>query len=81
MVIHSSVQTIFSFIHIEGITLGTGEEVVEVAERASCMGMDRVGEVVDRTSEGHAAGVYGTDFTARSLERVGQRPRLVLARS
>ena len=32
MAIHSSGQTIFSLIHIEGITLGAGEEVDEVAE-------------------------------------------------
>ena len=29
------------------------------------MGMDRIGEVGDRASEGQAAVVYGTGFTAR----------------
>ena len=35
MTINSSGQTVFSFSHIEGITLGLGEEIGEVAERAS----------------------------------------------
>jgi hypothetical protein len=33
--IHSNGQTIFSLSHIEGITLGAGEEIDEVAGRAS----------------------------------------------
>ena len=37
--IHSSGQTIFSLAHIEGTTLGAGEEVIEVAGGAS--GWDR----------------------------------------
>ena len=41
MTIHSSGQTIFDFIHVEGITLGTGEEVNVVAGGASGMGLDR----------------------------------------
>ena len=36
LVIHSSGQTIFSLAHIEGITLGAGEEVDEVARGARC---------------------------------------------
>ena len=32
MAIHSSGQTIFSLIHIEGITLGAGEEVERLLE-------------------------------------------------
>ena len=40
----------FCFIHI--ITLGTGEEVDEVAGGASSMSVDRIGEVGDRTCEG-----------------------------
>jgi hypothetical protein len=32
--IHSSGQTVFSFPHLESITLGAGEEVDEVAGRA-----------------------------------------------
>ena len=55
--IHSSGQTIFSLTHIEGITLGAGEEVDEVAGGASGMGMDGIGEVGNRASEGQAAGV------------------------
>jgi hypothetical protein len=35
MAIHSSGQIVFSFPHIEGITLGAGEEVDEVAGGAS----------------------------------------------
>ena len=35
MVIHFSGQTVFSFIHIEEITLGAGEEVDKVAGGAS----------------------------------------------
>jgi hypothetical protein len=57
--IHSSGQTIFSLAHIEGITLGVGEEVDEVAGGAGGMGVDGIGEVGDRASEGQAAGVWG----------------------
>ena len=38
--IHSSGQTTFSCTHIEGITLGAGEEVDEVAGGADGMGVD-----------------------------------------
>ena len=48
--------------HIEGITLGAGEEVDKVAGGASGMGVDGIGEFGDRASEGQAAGVYGTSF-------------------
>ena len=41
MAIHSSGQTVFSFSHIDGITLGAGEEVDEVAGGASGMGVDK----------------------------------------
>ena len=70
-------------IHIEGITLGAGEEVDEVAGRASGMDVDRIGEVGDQ-----AAGVYVVGFTAGSLARKGVKDgtrgmgiRLVLPRS
>ena len=56
-----------------GITLGAGKEVDEVAEGASGMNVDRIGEVADRASEGQAAGVYGSGFTAGSLARNGVR--------
>jgi hypothetical protein len=49
--IHSSGQNIFSYPHIESIILGAGEEVDEVAAVASSMGVDKLGEVGDRTSE------------------------------
>ena len=49
--IHSSGQTISSLAHIEGITLGAGEEV-DVTGRAGGMGVDGIGEVGDRASEG-----------------------------
>ena len=38
MAIHSGEQTVFSLTHIEGITLGAGEEVDEVARGAGGMG-------------------------------------------
>ena len=55
MAIRSSGQTIFSFAHIEGIMLGAGEKVDEVAGGASGMGVDGIGEVGDWASEGQAA--------------------------
>ena len=67
MAIHSSGKTIFSFTHIEVITLGVGEELDEVAGGAGGMGVDGIGEVGDRASEGQAAGVYGAGFTAGSM--------------
>ena len=72
MTIHSG-QIVFSLSHIEGITLGEGEEADEVDGGASGMGVDRIGEVGDRTGEGHAAGVYGAGFTAGSVARVRAR--------
>ena len=71
--IHSSGQTIFSFIHIEGITQGVGEEVDGLAGGASSVCVDRIDEVGDRASEVHTSGVYGTCFTAGSLARVGAK--------
>ena len=73
MAIHSSGQTISSLAHIEGITLGAGEEIDEVAGGASCIGVYRIGEIGDRANEGHAAGVYGAGFTAGSLAGKGAR--------
>ena len=58
MTIHSIAQTIFSFTHIEGITLGASEEVDEVAGGANGMCVDRISEVGGRASEGPV--VYGT---------------------
>ena len=69
MAVHSSGQTIFSFTHKEGITLDTDEEEDEVAGGASSIGVDKVGEVGNRASEGQAAGVYGTGYTMGSLVR------------
>ena len=62
--IHSSGRTVFRLPHIQGITLGAGEEVDEIARGASGMGADRIGEIGDWTSERQAAGVYGAGFTA-----------------
>ena len=42
-------------------------------EQVACMGMDGIGEVGDRASEGQAAGVYGAGFTAGSLAGKGAR--------
>ena len=72
------------FHHVEGFTLGAGEGVDEVAEGASGMCVVRIGEIGDRASEGQAARMYKTGFTAESL--VGMRrgslgSRLVLTRS
>ena len=70
--LYSSGQTIFSSTHLEGITLGIGEEVDEFSGGASGMGVDSVGEVGDRASEGQAAGVYAAGFT-RTLASIGAR--------
>ena len=52
------------------------------------MGVDGIGEIGDRASEGQAAGVYGARFTAGSLAGKGARggtrgtgTKLVLTRS
>ena len=58
MAIHFSGQAIFSLVHIEGITLGAGEEVDEVTGGVSGMGVEGIGDVGDRASEGQAAVVY-----------------------
>ena len=73
MAIHSSGQTIFSLAHLEGITVGAGEEVDEVAGGASGMGVDRIGEVGDWASEGQTAGVYGAGLKVGSLARKGAK--------
>ena len=62
-----------SLFHVDGIILGAGEEVDEVAGGAGGMSVDGIGEVGDRTGEGHAAGVYGAGFTAGSVARVRAR--------
>ena len=49
------------------------EKVDEVAGGVSGIGVDRIAEVGDKTSEERAAGVYGASFTAGSLGRVGIR--------
>ena len=46
-----------SLAHIEGITLGAGEEVDKVAGGACGMGVDGICEVGNRASEGQAAGL------------------------
>ena len=48
MSIHSSGQTISGLPHLEGITLGTGEEVYEIAGRASTLGLGGIGQIGDR---------------------------------
>ena len=68
---HSSGKTFFSFHHIEGITLGAGEEIV--IGGANDMGVDRIGGLGDRSSERQTAGVYGISSTAGSLTRIEAR--------
>ena len=51
MAIHSSGRTIFSFTRILCNTLGTDEEVDEVAGGASGMSVGGIGEIGDRASE------------------------------
>ena len=58
MAIHSSGQTVFSFPHIEVITLGVGKQVDEVAGRASGVGVDSI--IGDRSSVGQATGVINS---------------------
>ena len=58
MAIHSRGQTVFSLSNIEGITLGASEEIDKNAGGARGIGVNRIGEVGDRASEGHVAGVY-----------------------
>ena len=50
MTIHFSSQIVYCFSHIEGISQNAGEKVDEIAGGAICMGVDRIGEVGDRTS-------------------------------
>ena len=45
----------------------------EVAGGTSGMDVYRIGEVGDKTNEEQTAGVYGADFTAESMVRVGAR--------
>ena len=52
MTIHSSGQTIFDFILVEGITLSACEEVDEFARGASGMCMERIDQISDRSCEG-----------------------------
>jgi hypothetical protein len=83
--IHSSGLTVFSFPHIEGITLSASEEVDEVAGEATGMGEDRIDVIGDRTSEGQVSGVCGAGFTVGPLGKKGakggqRRTRSVLTR-
>ena len=60
---------IYIFTPIEGITLGVGQEVDDVVGPTSDMDMDGASNIVNRASEGQAAGVYGI-----GLEWQGQEP-------
>ena len=73
--IHFSGLTVFGFIHLEGNTLGASEEV-DVAGRASGMGVNRVNDVDDRSSERLAAGVYWKGFAVGTLASVGARGKM-----
>ena len=61
-------MTISSLSYIEGTTLGTAEEIYEVAGRASDMGLVGIGDV----SEQQASGVYMASFAAGSLTGIGR---------
>ena len=73
MAIHSSGQTVFSYTHKGGITLGASEEVDEVAGGVSGMAVDKIGEVDDRANEAQATGVFGSGFIMGSQAMVGAR--------
>ena len=47
MIIHSTGQIIFSFAHIEGIILGSDDEVDEVVGGASGMCVNRIDKVTE----------------------------------
>ena len=46
--------------------MGAGEEIDEVAGGAGDIGVDRIAEVGDRASAGHAAWMYRADFTEKN---------------
>ena len=71
--IHSIGQTVFSVTYMEGITVGVSEAINGISGGAGDLSVDRIGEVDGRASEGHAAGMYGTAFTAGSLARIRTR--------
>ena len=48
MISYSSGETISSFPHIKGITLAAGEGIYEVAGRASGMGLDGIGKLMQQ---------------------------------
>ena len=63
----------FSLYHKEGITLGAVEEIDEVAGGASGMGVDRIGKVDDKASEGEPTGVFYSGVSGRDRSRGGTR--------
>ena len=69
-------HSVLSCPHIEGITLGAGEEVDEVAGGASGMSVDRIFDVGDIVCEGQTARVYRMGFIVGSLTRKGARDRM-----
>lgn len=74
MIIHSSGKTTLSFPHIEGKTLGAGEEMYKVAGRASgsLASLGGMSQIDDRGSEGKAVGVFGEGFAAGFLAGIDQ---------
>ena len=61
---------LFSLPHIKGITLGAGEKIYEVAERASIKGL-----VIDRASGAQTARICRTDLAAGFLAGIGAKDR------
>ena len=62
----------FILILLVSPTQGAGEEIDEVAGRASGICVDGISEIGDRASKEQPARMYGTDFTAGSLAKVGR---------
>ena len=77
---HSSGLTIFSFTHIEGITLGASEEVDEFAGGGSDMSVDGIGKVDEGLVKDRLLGCM-RQVLQQGLWQGGWVSKLVLTRS